>query len=88
MVTWVLATLWIAPLIYATVRHLQLRFTGAWWAMVFPLGMYSSATFAMEVETGWRPFRTMSLVFFWIAFVAWALVAVAAVNCSGPSSPC
>ena len=82
VVTWVLATLWIPPLIYTTVRHLQLRFTGAWWAMVFPLGMYSSATFAMAIETGWRPFRTTSLVCFWIALLAWALVAVAAVNVS------
>jgi tellurite resistance protein TehA-like permease len=82
VVTWVLATLWIPPLIYTTIRHLQRRFTGAWWAMVFPLGMYSSATFAMAVETGWRPFQTTSLVFFWIALLAWALVAVAAVNVS------
>lgn len=79
VLTWVLATLWIAPLIYVTARHLQLKFTGAWWAMVFPLGMYSGATFAMLVETGWRPFKTVSWVFFWIAFAAWALVALAAV---------
>ncbi len=78
VVTWVIATLWIPPLIYQTARHLHLRFTGAWWAMVFPLGMYSAATFAMGVETGWRPFRTMSLAGFWIAFAAWLLVALAA----------
>jgi tellurite resistance protein TehA-like permease len=77
--TWVVATLWIPPLVYATVRHLRVRFTGAWWAMVFPLGMYSGATFAMTIETRWRPFETVSTVFFWIAFVAWLLVALAAV---------
>lgn len=80
VVTWVVATLWIPPLIYQTARHLHLRFTGAWWAMVFPLGMYSSATFAMGVETGWRPFPTVSLVGFWIAFAAWLLVALASVG--------
>lgn len=80
--TWVLATGWIPPLIYATVRHLRLEFTGTWWAMVFPLGMYSSATFAMGVETGGRPFQAASLVFLWIALAAWVLVAVAAVNVS------
>ena len=69
--TWVAATLWLAPLVYATLRHLHLRFTAAWWAMVFPLGMYSSATFAMKVETGWRPFKMASVVFFWVAFAAW-----------------
>lgn len=79
VVTWVAATLWIAPLVYATLRHLHLRFTGAWWAMVFPLGMYSAATFAMRVETTWRPFTMVSVVFFWVAFAAWLLIAVAAV---------
>jgi tellurite resistance protein TehA-like permease len=77
--TWVVATLWIPPLVYVTARHLRLSFTGAWWAMVFPLGMYSAATFAMTIETGWRPFRTVSVVFFWIAFAAWLVVALAAV---------
>jgi tellurite resistance protein TehA-like permease len=77
--TWVVATLWIPALVYATSRRLHLRFTGAWWAMVFPLGMYSSATFAMNIETRWRPFQAVSLVFFWIAFGAWLAVALAAV---------
>jgi hypothetical protein len=46
------------------------------WAAVFPLGMYSSATFATAVETGWRPLTTISLVFFWIALAAWLLTAL------------
>ena len=46
---------------------------GNWWAAVFPLGMYSSATFATAVETGWHPLMTISLVFLWIAFAAWLL---------------
>lgn len=78
VVTWVVATLWIPPLVYTTLRRLRLTFTGAWWAMVFPLGMYSTATFAMRLETGWRPLQTVSLVFFWISVAAWLLVAVAA----------
>jgi tellurite resistance protein TehA-like permease len=47
--------------------------------MVFPLGMYSAATYAMAVETGWRALPTISLVFFWIAFAAWVIVALAGV---------
>jgi tellurite resistance protein TehA-like permease len=77
--TWVIATLWIPPLAHFTGRHPRLRFTGAWWAMVFPLGMYSSATFAMTIETRWRPFHAVSLGFFWIALAAWLAVALAAV---------
>ena len=76
--TWAAATLWIPLLVYTTLRHFELRFTGAWWGTVFPLGMYASATFAMQVETGWGPFREISLVFFWIALVAWTLVAASA----------
>jgi tellurite resistance protein TehA-like permease len=79
ILTWVLATLWIPLLVYTTVRYLRLRFTGAWWAMVFPIGMYSSATFAMSIETAWQAFATVSMVVFWIALTAWLIVAVAAV---------
>ncbi len=80
IVTWVLATLWIVPLLFFGLRHIQRaearHFAGVWWAMVFPLGMYSAATYAMAVETSWRVLPTVSLVFFWIAFVAWVIVAV------------
>ncbi len=69
VVTWIVASLWIPLLAAATVR---MR-VGNWWAAVFPLGMYSSATFATAVETGWHPLTTISLVFFWIAFAAWLL---------------
>jgi tellurite resistance protein TehA-like permease len=71
--TWVIASLWIPPLV---VFSLRLR-TGNWWAAVFPLGMYSSATYAMAVEMGWPSLTTISLAFFSIAFTAWTLAALA-----------
>jgi hypothetical protein len=40
-----------------------------------PLGIYSSATYATAIETGWRWLVVVSLVFFWIAFAAWLIVA-------------
>jgi tellurite resistance protein TehA-like permease len=79
LVTWIAATLWIPPLIYFMIRHIQrpeaLRFAGVWWAMVFPLGMYSASTYAMAIERGWPALRTVSLVFFWIGFAGWTIVA-------------
>ena len=72
IVTWIVASAWIPVLAAATVR---MR-VGNWWAAVFPLGMYSSATFATAVETGWHPLTTMSLVFFWIALAAWLVTAL------------
>ena len=84
IVTWVVATLWIPPLIYfglhrITQRPDVLQFTGAWWSLVFPLGMYSAATEAMAAELGARSLQTVSLVFFWDAFAVWLIVAVAGV---------
>lgn len=82
LVTWVLATLWIPPLIYfglqrVTQRPEMLQFAGVWWAVVFPLGMYSAATYAMAVETGLPALQTISLVFFWDALVVWLIVVTA-----------
>ena len=78
VVTWFVATAWMLPLIYLTVRRFRRRRElppGLWWAAVFPLGMYSAATYATGVETGWRSLTVGSLVFFWIAFAAWVFVA-------------
>jgi tellurite resistance protein TehA-like permease len=79
VVTWVVATLWIPPLIYFGLRRIsqgseRLRFAGVWWALVFPLGMYSAATYAMAVELSQPSLVTVSLVFFWDALVAWLIV--------------
>ena len=79
VVTWLVATAWIPPLIYVTMQRFRRRrelAPGLWWAAVFPLGMYSAATYATAVEIGWRWLTTVSLVFFWIAFAAWVTVAI------------
>jgi len=72
VVTWIVATVWIPPLAYLTVR----RRVGISWPAVFPLGMYSSATYATAVETNWRWLTVLSQAFFWIAFAAWVTVAI------------
>ena len=79
VVTWFVATAWIPPLIYVTLQRFRRRRElppALWWAAVFPLGMYSAATFATGVETGWRWLTIVSLAFFWIAFAAWIIVAI------------
>lgn len=82
VVTWAVASLWIPPLIYFGLRRINrrpetLRFAGVWWALVFPLGMYSAASYAMAAEIGQRWLTTVSLVFFWDALASWLIVAVA-----------
>jgi tellurite resistance protein TehA-like permease len=91
VVTWFVATVWIPPLIYATLQRFRRRRElppGLWWAAVFPLGMYSSATYATAVETGWYWLKIVSLVSFWIAFVAWLITAFHALSRIGsPPAP-
>jgi tellurite resistance protein TehA-like permease len=82
VVTWLAASLWIPPLIFFGLRRVNrgpgtLRFAGVWWALVFPLGMYSAATYAMAAEIGRGSLTTVSLVFFWDALAAWLIVVVA-----------
>jgi tellurite resistance protein TehA-like permease len=82
VVTWVAATLWIPPLIYFGLHRISnrpemLHFAGVWWAFVFPLGMYSAATYTMATEIGQRSLLTVSLVFFWDALAAWLIVTLA-----------
>ena len=77
---WVLASLWIPVLLYAEVWRADqaagsLHYQGVWWAAVFPLGMYSTATAATGTELRMGSLQTISLVFFWIAFTVWTLVA-------------
>ncbi|OBH64232.1 tellurite resistance/C4-dicarboxylate transporter family protein [Mycobacterium sp. E2479] len=82
IVTWVAATLWIPPLIYFALHRIRrypnvLRFAGVWWAFVFPLGMYSAASFAMAREINQPSLFTVSLVFFWDGLAAWLTLVVA-----------
>ncbi|HEX4100271.1 MAG TPA: tellurite resistance/C4-dicarboxylate transporter family protein [Pseudonocardiaceae bacterium] len=77
---WVLASLWIPVLLYAQLWRADqvagsLRYQSAWWAAVFPLGMYSATCAATATDLHLRSLQTVSLVFFWIACTVWALVA-------------
>jgi tellurite resistance protein TehA-like permease len=71
LVTWLIA--W---------RPGSLRYQGVWWAAVFPLGMYSAASAATATQLHMRSLATISLVFFWIAFTVWTLVAIGLLHCA------
>jgi tellurite resistance protein TehA-like permease len=82
LMTWVVATLWIRPLIYFGLHRIShrpemLHFAGVWWAFVFPLGMHSAASYTMAAEIGQRSLVTVSLVVFWDALAVWLIVVVA-----------
>jgi tellurite resistance protein TehA-like permease len=80
LAAWILATLWIPLLLYMQTRSARHRrgplgHAGAWWAAVFPLGMYSVATQATAVRFGAQQLHTVSVVVFWAAATAWLVVA-------------
>lgn len=82
LLAWALATLWIPLLIYFGLHRVEqrprlLRLTGSWWAVVFPLGMYSVATYQMADAVHVRALQTVALIAFWDAVLAWSIVAVA-----------
>lgn len=85
LVVWAAAGLWIPVLLYAEVWSVDnrigaLHYTRVWWSAVFPLGMYASATAAAAVRLHLRSLTTISLVFFWVAFAVWVLVATGLVQ--------
>jgi voltage-gated anion channel len=80
IVTWVLASLWIVPLAVVGWRRIR------GWPAVFPLGMYSSATFAVAGETRWAWMTGVSTAFFWLALALWLLTLLRFVH-PRPRSP-
>ena len=82
---WILASAWIPVLLYAEIWRVDqrigsLRYASVWWSAVFPLGTYAAATAATGSEFRIRALVTVSLVFFWVAFTVWALVATGSVH--------
>jgi len=71
---WATGTAWIPLLVILTVwrvRHVPLRYETEQWAAVFPLGMYTAATFEMAKALSLGFLDIVPHIFFWIALAAW-----------------
>lgn len=84
---WIAASLWIPPLLGVQLwraGHIPgaLRYDGVWWSGVFPIGMYAAASSATARTLGMPALATISLVFFWIAFAIWMILAIGLVHTS------
>jgi tellurite resistance protein TehA-like permease len=76
LIMWAWATWWI-PLLALfgiwkhLVRRVPLTYTPMLWGLVFPLGMYSLASFRLAVAADFPPLRAVSHAMVWIALAAW-----------------
>ena len=88
---WAFATWWVPLLVIMGlwrhgVKRVPLRYDPQFWALVFPLGMYSVATTTM-IEAIGLPFGSwIPAAFFWIGLGAWAVTAVGMAVAERPGS--
>jgi tellurite resistance protein TehA-like permease len=75
---WVIATWWVPLLLTLMIwRHIvhgiRLSFRLEYWSMVFPLGMYTAASWALSRQNGVEFLAVIPRVSLWIALAAWLL---------------
>ncbi len=77
LLAWVTATWW-TPLLAALgawrhlVRRVPLAYEAAYWSLVFPLGMYATATFQFATAVRVDGLTAVARAATWIALLAWA----------------
>jgi tellurite resistance protein TehA-like permease len=78
LILWAWATWWIPLLVIIGiwrhgVRREPLNYHPAYWSLVFPLGMYTLATFHLALAADFSPLEDAPRISIWIAFAAWLL---------------
>jgi tellurite resistance protein TehA-like permease len=71
---WVLAILWLAPLLVGEALRPRPRYHPARWSTVFPLGMYAACSFDVGTLAPAPAVLTFARVWTWIALAAWTAV--------------
>jgi tellurite resistance protein TehA-like permease len=82
---WAFGTWWIPLLVILGLwRHVHerwpLTYEPSLWSVVFPLGMYSAATFTLGKAVHLTFMAPLARFMFWVAVAAWLLVAAAFVR--------
>jgi tellurite resistance protein TehA-like permease len=73
---WCTASFWI-PVVFImelwryTIKHSPLKYNASFWSMVFPLGMYSVATWKLADVVQLPVLKMLSTIFLYIALLAW-----------------
>lgn len=78
LVLWAWATWWIPMLvIFGVWRHVAMKapleYSPMYWSLVFPLGMYTVATWQLAAADQFDFMKDISDVTIWIAFAAWLI---------------
>jgi tellurite resistance protein TehA-like permease len=81
---WVMAMLWLVPLVLAELRWPRLGYHSRRWSTVFPLGMYAAMSFAVAAADDLPAARTFALAWTAVAAAVWAAVALAATRAAAP----
>jgi tellurite resistance protein TehA-like permease len=74
IVLWVLAVLWLAPLLVGEAVRPRPRYRLARWSTVFPLGMYAACSFDVGRLAPAAAVSTFARAWTWIALAAWTAV--------------
>jgi tellurite resistance protein TehA-like permease len=79
LMLWAWGSWWIPLLVVFgiwkyVVRRDRLVYHPSFWSVVFPLGMYSVATYRLSLATDFVPLQWVPNITVWIAMLAWALV--------------
>jgi len=82
VITWTWATWWIPLLVVIGiwkhgVHKIPLRYDPRQWSIVFPLGMYTVATYQVSLAAEFDALHLISHVTVWIALLAWFLIVFA-----------
>jgi len=88
-VIWAWATWWIPLLVILgawrhVVRRYPLRYEPAYWNLVFPLGMYTVATYRLSLAADYTALQSLSRVLVWVAFAAWLATLAGLLGTSRP----
>lgn len=78
LILWAWATWWIPLLLILgiwkhVVRKAPLAYHAMFWSLVFPLGMYTLATWRLSLAAEFPPLQWIPRVMLWVALGAWAL---------------
>jgi tellurite resistance protein TehA-like permease len=78
LILWAWATWWIPMLVIFgvwkhAVRREPIAYHAMFWSLVFPLGMYTLATYRLSLAADFPPLQWLPRGMLWIALAAWAL---------------